>query len=95
MKVFVKVVVNTLFGVIETEGGITILVFKVFPDGTVGEDVNFSRAAIAAGYDIWCDLDLTYEMGHVGEIVVPCVRPDPSPSSAFKQPATTGGSNAA
>ena len=72
------------------------------PDGTVGEDVNFSRAAIAAGYDIWCDLDITYEMGHVGEIVVPCARPS-SDAAAFsvaqqpaaaKQPAT-GGSNAA
>ena len=64
------------------------------PDGTVGEDVNFSRAAIAGGYDIWCDLDLTFEMGHVGEIVVPCVRPEPgAATSSFKQP-TKGGANA-
>lgn len=65
------------------------LATDIDPDGTVGEDVNFSKAAIEAGYDIWCDLDLTFEIGHVGEIVVPCHRPAPS---AFKQP---GGSSAA
>lgn len=49
------------------------------PDGTVGEDVNFSRNAIAAGYDIWCDADLSFEIGHVGEIIVPCLRPGTEP----------------
>ena len=39
------------------------------PDGVVGEDVNFCRAAIKAGFDIWCDLDLTFDpsMAHIGE----------------------------
>ena len=47
------------------------------PDGSVGEDVSFSRKAVAAGIEIWCDADLTFEVGHIGEIVVPCLRPEP------------------
>jgi hypothetical protein len=54
------------------------LATEIDPDGTVGEDVNFSRAVIKAGYDIWCDLDLSFTVGHVGEIVVPCIRPAPT-----------------
>jgi hypothetical protein len=45
------------------------------PDGTVGEDAGFSRAALAAGIEMWCDADLTFDTGHIGEIVVPCLRP--------------------
>jgi hypothetical protein len=47
------------------------------PDGSVGEDVSFSRKAVAAGIEIWCDADLTFEVGHIGEVVVPCLRPEP------------------
>jgi hypothetical protein len=46
------------------------------PDGSVGEDVNFSRHAVAGGIEMWCDADLTFEVGHIGEIVVPCLRPE-------------------
>lgn len=39
------------------------------PDGVVGEDVNFCRDATAAGFEIECDLDLTFDpaMAHIGE----------------------------
>jgi hypothetical protein len=49
------------------------------PDGTVGEDIGFSKKAIAAGFEIWCDADLSFSMGHVGEIVVPCLPPGVRP----------------
>jgi len=52
------------------------------PDGTVGEDVNFSRKAIAGGIEMYCDADLTCEMGHLGEIVVRCLSPDGSKNPA-------------
>lgn len=37
---------------------------------TMSEDYNFCRKARAFGYSIWCDLDLTHEMGHVGTQIV-------------------------
>jgi hypothetical protein len=52
------------------------------PDGTVGEDVNFSRYVLEQGYDMWVDADLTFEVGHLGEIEVPCRRPEP-PTAQF------------
>jgi hypothetical protein len=33
-------------------------------DGDISEDVYFCLAAQQAGFEIWCDLDLTYEVGH-------------------------------
>lgn len=33
-------------------------------DGDVSEDVYFCREAQKAGFEIWCDLDLTYEVRH-------------------------------
>lgn len=47
------------------------------PDGTLGEDVMFSRQALAAGLNMWCDADLSFETGHIGDIEVPCLRPAP------------------
>jgi hypothetical protein len=47
------------------------------PDGTIGEDIGFSKKALAAGFELWCDADVTFEVGHVGEMVVPCLRPAP------------------
>lgn len=35
-------------------------------DGDISEDVYFCREATKAGFEIWCDLDLTYEIGHRG-----------------------------
>jgi hypothetical protein len=45
------------------------------PLGTVSEDVNFCRKVRENGYNIWCDLDLTFQMGHMGEQMIPCLRP--------------------
>lgn len=33
------------------------------------EDYGFCRLAIEAGYDVWCDLDLSHEMGHIGQTI--------------------------
>ena len=76
------------------EGYDLSLATAIDPDGTLGEDVSFSRAAISAGYDIWCDLDLSFQIGHIGEMVVPCRRPEPGAEAAFKQ-AAKGETNAA
>lgn len=51
------------------------------PDGTIGEDYNFSYKAAAGGYEMWVDLDLTFQMRHIGSLSVPCVRPDPTSTS--------------
>jgi hypothetical protein len=42
---------------------------------TMSEDYNFCRKAQRAGFEIFCDLDLTFQMGHIGEQVVTCERP--------------------
>jgi hypothetical protein len=36
------------------------------------EDLAFCRRARRAGYQIWCDLRLTGETAHLGEIKVTC-----------------------
>ena len=33
-------------------------------DGDISEDVYFCFEAAKAGFEIWCDLDLSYEVGH-------------------------------
>ena len=48
------------------------------PDGMVGEDVMFSRNCTKAGIEMFCDADLTFECAHIGEIAVPCLRPEPT-----------------
>lgn len=35
------------------------------------DEVYFCREAREAGYEIWCDHDLTFQVGHIGEQVVP------------------------
>lgn len=42
------------------------------PDGVMSEDYVFCRSARAAGYQIWCDLDLTGQITHIGEQHVTC-----------------------
>lgn len=37
--------------------------------GTMSEDTYFCHAAIAEGFDIWCDPSLTRELGHVGSAI--------------------------
>lgn len=38
-------------------------------DDVVGEDEYFCSNALKAGYDIWCDMELSMEIGHVGSEV--------------------------
>ena len=40
------------------------------------DDTYFCRAAIAAGIKIWCDLDLTKEVSHLGSVAVPWQLPE-------------------
>lgn len=49
-----------------------------FDAGYMSEDYNFCRKARKAGHRIWCDLDLTYSLSHVGERAVRCERPQPA-----------------
>jgi hypothetical protein len=48
------------------------------PCGMIGEDVNFSRECVKAGIEMWCDADLTFAVGHIGEQVIGCTPPDKS-----------------
>lgn len=47
-----------------TEGNIT------------SEDLAFCQKAGRVGYALWCDLDLTFELVHLGTNEVTCLRPD-------------------
>lgn len=42
------------------------------PNRCISEDYAFCIAARAKGFRIWCDLDLTNKLGHIGEQVVTC-----------------------
>lgn len=42
------------------------------PNRCISEDYAFCMAARAKGFRIWCDLDLTNKIGHIGEQVVTC-----------------------
>lgn len=44
-------------------------------DRLSSEDINFCKKATRAGFQIWCSLDATFEVGHIGEQVVTCDRP--------------------
>lgn len=38
-----------------------------YPEGlTFGEDYNFSDQARALGYQLWCDVELSHQVGHIG-----------------------------
>lgn len=41
--------------------------YQSITDDYLSEDYGFCDAATAAGLEIWCDLDLSHEMGHVGQ----------------------------
>ena len=43
---------------------------RVEGEKIVGEDVDFCLRAAAAGFEIWCDGDLSREVGHMGQTVV-------------------------
>jgi hypothetical protein len=42
----------------------------------LSEDYAFSRKARRAGYGVWCDLDLSYEIAHIAEVPVIRQRPE-------------------
>lgn len=46
------------------------------PDGFATEDSYFCSCARAADYRIWCDLDLSAQVRHVGEAAVPWIMPE-------------------
>lgn len=49
----------------------------------MSEDYNFCRKATDAGMEIFCDLDLTDQMGHVGDhVVLSRLGPDPAKANA-------------
>jgi hypothetical protein len=41
----------------------------------MSEDFSFCRKARRAGYQMWCDLDLTWQLKHIGENAVSCEPP--------------------
>ena len=41
----------------------------------ISEDINFCRKALRYGYRLWCDLNLTWELQHIGKQHVTCTRP--------------------
>lgn len=55
----------------------------------VSEDINFCRKAERHGFEIWCDLDLTYELIHLGEHGVTC-KPQKKPEALRPVPAEVG-----
>jgi hypothetical protein len=44
-------------------------------DGEISEDVYFCQRARHAGIELWADLDLSYDMGHVCDKVISVERP--------------------
>lgn len=48
----------------------------------MSEDYNFCTKARRYGYSIWCDLDMTYQMGHVGDHVVTSMKPEAKANAA-------------
>lgn len=40
---------------------------------TISEDYNFCRKARKGGFQIWCDFDLTFKIGHIGTHLVTCL----------------------
>jgi hypothetical protein len=42
----------------------------------INEDFCFIHKAKRLGYEAWLDLDMTYEIGHIGTQIIACARPD-------------------
>lgn len=51
----------------------------------MSEDYSFMRKARRAGYQVWCDITLTWQMKHIGQQDVTCV-PGQGATSATPQP---------
>ena len=48
-----------------------------YKGGFIGEDYNFCIKARRYGHTIFCDADLSFQIGHIGEQIVTCTRPEP------------------
>lgn len=44
--------------------------------GYFSEDLNFCRAVRRRGWTLWADLDLTYEVAHLGTSTITCLKPE-------------------
>jgi hypothetical protein len=44
----------------------------------IGEDIFWCRRAARAGYQLWCDLDVTFKTRHFGTIGITCKPPEPA-----------------
>ena len=42
----------------------------------ISEDYNFCIKARRYGYKIWCDMDWSFRLGHIGEHIITCQKPD-------------------
>lgn len=40
------------------------------PDGLVGEDVNFILKARRYAFKVWCDIEVTKRLGHIGDMTL-------------------------
>ncbi len=47
------------------------------PDPLVGEDEYFCKLVLDAGFDIWCDMELSMQIGHVGSKIYYIENPEP------------------
>lgn len=56
----------------------------------MGEDFNWSKKARSHGFELWCDLDLTMQIGHIGQNISFAKRPEPK-ADAVKSEATANG----
>ena len=45
------------------------------PDGEISEDITFCRSLAKYGIEMWTDLDLSYELGHIGQTIITVPRP--------------------
>lgn len=51
---------------------------KFFDGKYMGEDYNFCLKAQRYGFKVWCDLDVSFDLGHIGETTVRFGRPEPT-----------------
>lgn len=49
---------------------------QVYRGGFIGEDYNFCIKAKRYGHHTFCDSDLSFQLGHIGEQIITCQRPE-------------------
>jgi hypothetical protein len=50
---------------------------EVNPTGFVTDDTYFCQKALAAGIELWVDMDLSFRIGHIFESTIAVGRPKP------------------